>query len=487
MLKLNRLLVNNVVLQAEKECVISGTTEPDQTVSIGLGQFSIEEKSDEQGKFLCKLPPQAYGTEETLSVRTSTENQTIAIYYGDVFLFAGQSNMDYRMANEAHFEDEQRAQVPQSIFFTNVPKIEYEDSNKRIPETDEWRPWQQLTKETIGEMSAVAYYAVKTHQERHPGRIIGVVLCSMGGTSASCWISENKLEQHSALKEAILVPYKAAVAGKDDQELLSELLCFWKAAEAHAATKEKWMQKYPEKSIREIKKEVGHSPWPPPANPYLFNRPGGLYQKMFRKIVPFTFSSIIWYQGEEDAAQGDLYHELLQLLIQQWREDLGESVPFYIVQLPIYEDRQEKNWPSIRQAQEQVTKTMRNGYLITSLDCGEVDDIHPIEKSVLGVRIGQLLNKIYYEECPSANVRSWSKKEIVIEIKQARELRLTDVKVIECDQSIEAITLEKNQLIVRPKHPLTSIRYGWSNAFEVALFNEVGYPVSPFYFEKGEL
>ncbi|MDN6215460.1 MAG: hypothetical protein L0J46_00265, partial [Enterococcus sp.] len=112
---------------------------------------------------------------------------------------------------------------------------------------------------------------------------------------------------------------------------------------------------------------------------------------------------------------------------------------------------------------------------------------HPIEKSVLGVRIGQLLNKIYYEECPSANVRSWSKKEIVIEIKQARELRLTDVKVIECDQSIEAITLEKNQLIVRPKQPLTSIRYGWSNAFEVALFNEVGYPVSPFYFEKGEL
>lgn len=480
MLKLNLLLADNVILQADKSCKISGTTEPFREIFIQLGAFSTLVKSDSEGQFYCELPPQDYNITEKLTIRSGDDQQTITVQYGDVFLFAGQSNMDYRMENETHFQEELAGLMDQSVFFTNVPKIEYEDENKRIPEIEEWKTWQKLTKDTLKDMSAIAYYAVKEHRRKYPERIVGVVTCSMGGTSASCWISEDYLAMSPAIKADILRPYKEAIRGREDQMLLMELLSFWKESEKYYG----FIQEHPEMTRRQLKEQVGYSPWPPPANPHLFTRPGGLYQVMFKRIVPFTFSSVIWYQGEEDTEHSYLYEELLRMLIKQWRGDLKEQVPFYIVQLPICKDRPGHDWTLVRHAQERVSQEIEDCYLVTGLDCGDRDDIHPTEKAVLGKRIGEIIDEIHYKQCPVASIRSWSENKVIIEINQAKEVQMLDVRSIQSDQKIEDHIIEGNCLILHSKARLNQIQYAWSNAPEVTLFNEAGYPVSPFSFVK---
>lgn len=353
-----------------------------------------------------------------------------------------------------------------------------------MPDTLEEQSWKKLTKSTLMQMSAIAYYTIKEHRKKYPDRIIGAVICSKGGTSASCWISEDDLAESPAINQAVIDPYRQAIDRKKALTFQMELMKFWESSETYYKKREKLIQKHPELTLRQIKEQIGFSPWPPPANPYLFTRPSGLYHTMFKKIVPFTFSAVVWYQGEEDAGIAPIYHELLHLLIKQWREELGDQVPFYIVQLPVCEDRPGHDWATVREAQRQVSAEIERGYLVTSLDCGEVDDIHPTDKSILGRRIGEVLDRIYYTSCPAAKVRSWKENRVVIEVDHTRELRLLARDSITSEQAIEAITIEENRVIIQSKEKLKKVEYGWSNAPSVTLFNEVGYPVSPFSFKK---
>lgn len=485
MLKLNPLITDNVVLQAEKEILISGHAQPNVVVIIEIENNKTVGKTDTEGAFLIKLPPQKYGLISKLKVTAATDTLEVAVQYGDVFLFSGQSNIEFLMTNELHFSDEkQKLGLEQcGIYFKNVPQIEYEDLQERIPNLD-WQPWQQVTENNLEQLSAIAYYAAAEYQRNYPNRIIGVVCCCKGGTSASAWISERYLSQSQRISEEILLPYKKKIAGRKRADFDSEFKEYSFRASAYYSKREKWVLEHPELSLGKIKEIIGGSPWPPPANPYLFTRPCGLYQTMFKKIAPFTFQSVIWYQGEEDTAAGHLYEELLPLLIKQWRCDLQEEIPFYIVQLPTCQDKPNHDWPAVRAAQQKATEEFSKVFLVTSLDCGLVDNIHPPEKSVLGKRIGEILTQQYYSTAPIAKLISWEKEEVIIEISQAAQLSLISVGTIVVDQSTTKVTLSDNKIIIEASEPLSEVTYAWCNAPQELLFNEVGYPVSPFKFER---
>ncbi|MBO1308667.1 hypothetical protein JZO70_21010 [Enterococcus sp. 669A] len=478
MLTLNPLLTDNVVLQAEKDHLINGVTDPHLQVTLTISELSLSQISDSKGAFVFTVPPQPYGLIAGMRIETKNEIQELTVQYGDVFLFAGQSNMEYTMALEAHYSEE-LAQIKQdNIFFHVVPMPEFQLELEK----ESLGSWEQLGSENLGTLSAVAYYAIKEHRKNYPDRIIGIVVCSKGGTSASCWVSKADLSEDSVLNEQILAPFVEATKGKEKQYFDTEFATYLATYQAYTEKRTAWVEDHPELTLGQIKEQIGHSPWPPPANPYLFNRPGGLYQKMFKRIAPFTFSSVIWYQGEEDTVIGSLYDHLLKRLILRWRKDLMEQVPFYLVQLPIFKDKPQHDWPSVRQAQAQAAQTYQDSFLITTLDCGEVEDIHPTEKAVLGQRVGEILDNVYYDNAPVARVASWSDTKIVITVDQAASLKLLEESAIKSGGTIEKISIEGNQLIIEGTGH--TISYAWENAPVVALFNEVGYPVAPFNFEK---
>lgn len=480
MLKLNSLLTDNVVLQAEKVHLINGKTEPHCQVSLTIDDLRINETSDSKGAFVFNVPPQAYGLVTKMWITAEKETKEITVQYGDVFLFAGQSNMEYPMSQEAHFLEEQSLMEELPIYFHNVPMPDYE---LKLDEQSK-AEWEQLTSETLGTLSAVAYYAMKEHHKNYPERIIGIIVCSKGGTSASCWMSEEDLSEDVMLKEEILIPFLEATEGKDKEDFDAEFASYLADYQQHVEKRAAWAKEHPELTMGQIKEQIGHSPWPPPANPYLFNRPGGLYQKMFKRITPFTFSAVIWYQGEEDTAVGSLYENLLDRIILRWRKDLMQQVSFYLVQLPVCADKAQHDWASVRAVQAKMLQKHKATFLVTSLDCGEVDDIHPQEKSVLGQRVGEILANVYYPSAPVAKLVDWTDTKLVIAVDQASSLQLSDERAIKLDAPIEEISLEGNQLMIETTENSQAISYAWENAPSVELFNEAGYPVAPFKFEK---
>ncbi|MGG5372339.1 sialate O-acetylesterase [Enterococcus sp. AZ196] len=487
MIKLNPLLTDNAVVQAEKDFFLTGQVSNKEEVQVSFGELDVKTTSDESGYFSLILPPQKYGTIGDITVKTELAEKKVQVQFGDVFLFGGQSNIEFQMADEAHFqaEKERVAQTSIDLFFINVPQVEYEDNIETIPSTVSWEEWKPINSETLAEVSAIAYYSMRRYKKKYPNRIVGIVNCSKGGTSASSWMSLDFLKKSKNLNQNILVPYQQAITGKTREEFDVKWNTYQAIAESYYSLRNQWIEEHPNLSLIDIKKKIGHSPWPPPITPYSFLRPAGLYYTMFKKIVPYTFLGVIWYQGEEDTQHGYLYEELLSMLMKQWRADLQAEVPFYIVQLPLCVDKPNHDWPAVRQAQAKISENMKATFLVTSLDCGLPDNIHPPEKNVLGERIGEIIQQRYYSSSPTANVIAKEKDKIVIEIKNAESLKVTCEECIHTNTDNFTVSIKKNmiEISVENNQELTTVEYAWSNAPIPALFNEVGYPVSPFKIE----
>ncbi len=493
MLALNPLITTGVVFQAEAPVWISGVSPNNHAVSLTLGDETYQTQADETGKFLFELPPHAYGTRTDLKV--STENgESISISevkFGEIFLLAGQSNIEFKMSQEEHFEtvkasdDYKRYDISYSV----VPQIDYVDENGVVlPDYAKWQGWLPLNQATLADLSAVGYYAAIEWAEHHPDVPVGLVACNKGGTSVTAWIDEESLQAAPLAQEKVVAPYQAALVGKTESEFERITAEYQETAETYYTLRAKWVAEHPELTLREIKDVIGGSPWPPPPTPQIFTRPSGLYHTMFDKITPYTFKAVLWYQGEEDSLYPDMYAETLPILLKTWRRDLqSPDLPFYIVQLPIFDETPPKNWAGIRQAQLKTALTDTDSHIIVSADTGDTNDIHPVDKTVIGKRIGEIIEQKHYDNSPYATLVDHGTEQVILAVQHAKTLELQNSPlVIELDDQTTTAEIKGTQLIIKIKPDSQVIRYGWQNAPQLSLFNEVGYPVSPFEFVLSE-
>ena len=88
------------------------------------------------------------------------------------------------------------------------------------------------------------------------------------------------------------------------------------------------------------------------------------------------------------------YRELLGMMIGEWRALWSENLPFLIVQLPQWingktaaDGNDPMRWPVLREAQWDAAQSIDNVYAICTIDCGEYDNIHPLDKRTPGERL----------------------------------------------------------------------------------------------------
>ena len=112
---------------------------------------------------------------------------------------------------------------------------------------------------------------------------------------------------------------------------------------------------------------------------------------MLERIMPYSLAGFLWYQGEEDEQYSGSYRELLGMMIGEWRALWSENLPFLIVQLPQWIDGKTAadgddpmRWPVLREAQWDAAQSIDNVYAICTIDCGEYDNIHPLDKRTPG-------------------------------------------------------------------------------------------------------
>ena len=130
------------------------------------------------------------------------------VLIGEVWLAGGQSNMELELRNSENAEEALESCADPLLRFYNVPKTGVINRN-----AEHAASWQESSPENSGVMSAVAYYfARKLRDELDSDLPIGIIDCYIGGTSISCWMSEDALNYSESGRAYLCLLYTSADA-----------------------------------------------------------------------------------------------------------------------------------------------------------------------------------------------------------------------------------------------------------------------------------
>ena len=500
-LKAAAVFSDNMVLQRDKNINIWGSGNDGDQVTVTIdGYFAsascTASTTVKKNKWTAVLPSMAAGGPYDLKV---TDGKCSIIFknvmIGEVWLAGGQSNMELELRNSKNGKNIVANIKPCNVRFYYTQKISYIDES--FYEKENSSSWQECSPETAGIWSAVGYYFAKKVAEEL-NVTVGVIGCNWGGTSASAWISRENLELDKDTNTYV-EEYNKANVGRTFEEYLEELNEYniW-----YADWQKKVDRCYAEKPgmpWSEVLKIAGESHYPEPLGPRSPYRAGGLYETMLQRVTPYTIRGFIYYQGENDDHKPKIYRKLFTKLIDQWRTDWeDDELPFIFVQLPMFigkgeEDR--KNWPIIREAQMRVHKTIKNTGIAVILDCGEFDNVHPLDKETVGIRLalqafyhvygkkieayGPVYKDMKYLKNGIELTFDHAEKGIVVKGDCAAGFEIAGedkifvpAKIVICGNKI-VVSSDK---ISEPKY----VRYAWTNYGPVTIFNTAGLPMAPF-------
>jgi sialate O-acetylesterase len=239
-----------------------------------------------------------------------------------------------------------------------------------------------------------------------------------------------------------------------------------------------------------------------PASTTFEYKPEGLFNAMIAPLTNYTIKGVIWYQGEASTGKASEYQNLFSALIKNWRQQWKQGdFPFLYVQLANYmevkEEPSESQWAELRDAQLK-TLTVPNTAMVVTIDIGEWNDLHPLDKEDVGKRLALAAKNIAYGEKntiysgPVYQSMRIEGNKIIISFTQVGSGLIakgnTDLKYFSVARADKKFVwakakIENNKVIVWSNaitHPV-AVRYAWADNPEGAnLYNKEGLPASPF-------
>ena len=225
------------------------------------------------------------------------------------------------------------------------------------------------------------------------------------------------------------------------------------------------------------------------------------FNGMIAPIQGFPMAGVIWYQGESNAGRAKEYEISFPLMIQDWRAKWKDEFPFIFAQLSSYGPFNDSNtgspWAELREAQLKTLTLPKTGMAVIT-DVGDPNDIHPLNKKDVGIRMALSAEKLAYNK---DIVYSGPIFENMVQIKNKAVLTFKHIGsgLIAKDKygylkgfevaSSDGVFYFAKAVIVADKvevyHPNglnpVMIRYGWSDSpVEANLYNKDGLPASPF-------
>ncbi|MCH5352609.1 MAG: hypothetical protein J1E06_03995 [Acutalibacter sp.] len=348
-----------------------------------------------EGRFEALLPALKFSGSETLTV---TGDETLVFHdvaVGEVWLAAGQSNMEFQMYFDRDFDGEPLG--VQDIRYFGVPEIGCEEALERFDYSD-WGFWRKNdSRENLKYFTAVGYYFARIIAGQ-TGHVVGVINCSWGGTASLPWIDPAYIRDTPGV--LWIEEYEKAIAGASEDELRDEYLGNLMSARGKQFDDPGSCGLLFGMSHQKQMEMMSHMPpMPAGSHPPYQGAPGRLFESMVNRVAPYTVQGVLWYQGESDSMHPELYGFMLTGLIRCWRGLWREELPFYLVQLPSFGQwlmADGHAYPEIRQQQEQVADVMEKTFLVSTMDCGMLWDIHPKRKKPVGERLALMALKETY-------------------------------------------------------------------------------------------
>jgi sialate O-acetylesterase len=427
-----------MVLQRQSEVPIWGCGIPTRMIQV-VGSWAptdtVATVVESTGRWKLSLKTGKAGGPYTLTVICEKSICLQNVLLGEVWLCSGQSNMEWKAIYGLVNQKEEIANANDD----NIRFLHFPMRSAEYPQSDCDVNWAVCTSSTMQNTSAVAYFfARKLRKELNVP--VGLIVSAWGGTGAECWVPEDRIMTNSRLKDNM---------------------------------------------IKEI------NPWWP-------NKPGALYNQMIHPIVPFRIAGTLWYQGEANCNYPQTYGLLMKTLIESWRKDFGKNMPFYFVQIAPFRYNSKENGPALlREQQEFVSKLVpRTGMVVVSDLVTDINNIHPINKQDVGLRLARMvLTEIYGNEqsdykSPTYKSAEIKGNKILISFYDAENGLVCKGKKVEGLQvegadgrwiSADGV-LKGNTLVVSSRtvsHP-QAVRYCFDDDSQGNLFTPGGLSVAPF-------
>ena len=249
--------------------------------------------------------------------------------------------------------------------------------------------------------------------------------------------------------------------------------------------------------------KLGYQSKPMPGGGTTFQyQPAGLFNAMISPLFDFSVKGVLWYQGESNTGKPKEYLSLMTDLIADWRRNWNQkSLPFLSVQLTNFMESKnqpsESNWALLREAQLKALSIPETGLAVT-IDIGEWNDIHPLNKEDVGKRLALAAQKQAYGEKeivssgPIYKSMKIKKDKIILSfsdvgsgLKIARGENLKHFAIAGNDKKFvwaKAIIKGKKIEVYHDaiQNP-TAVRYAWAdNPNGANLYNKENLPASPF-------
>ena len=468
-LKLAAIFTDNMVLQRNQPIQIHGTANGGDTIEVTFKQQKKNVIVDKYGKWKISFPALTKGGPYEMTVQSKATKIVLKnILVGDVWFCSGQSNMAFQLQNSENGSAEaKKIGANSTIRLFNAKAIQDTDETAwdaaTLAKTNQLQffsgSWSVCDSISAKEFSAIAYYFGKNiaHEENVP---VGLIQVAVGGSPIESWIDRYTLEH-------------------DDKVV--DILTNWRKSDFVMP----WVRERANVNLKNATNAKQRHPYDPCYN----------FEAGVEAFTKFPIKGVIWYQGESNAHNVELYEHLMPTLVESWRKAWGTAFPFYYVQLSSI-DR--PTWPAFRDVQNRLQNKIPNSGMAISMDYGDALNVHPIKKKEVADRLALLALRYTYGKAVTANGPSALKAfqngdNILVSFAFAKQLTTADKKELigfelVNDKGIhiqDKAAIVKNQVLITiPKgEKIKTVLYAWKPFTKANLVNEAGLPCSTFKLE----
>ncbi len=371
--RLYNVYADNMLFQRDTDAVLAGEATDGSRINAelidGNGTCAASgETTAKNGCFTVSFRAPAGGY-DTYTVKVSCNDEEFAslkgIVFGELWLSAGQSNMEYPLlyTPEGKEMKETGKTGPKNVHVLYLPgATNFEEKPTRyLPQKDAIRcSWFTADDPQVYNMSAPAFFFAEKLREKLD-MPVGIMSVAFGGSCIAPWLSREAIDGNETVK----------------------------------------------KHLTDYGEYYNEQRWSSPNRSYHIDMTN-IYNTNIAPLINFRPQGVIWYQGCSEITTGKTtkyYHDCFNLLQDSYTRDFaytGGRLPFIFSQLACYDSGQGPlKVPAFNDvftelaAEDPSSRAMTPIYDI-SLEFNELGAIHPMWKKPVGERMFMLAESLVY-------------------------------------------------------------------------------------------
>ena len=466
-LQLSPMYSDNMVIQRGKPVVIKGVADSGEKVKVVFAGKRKAVTAGKDGRWVAEFDAMPAGGPYKMEISGKSRSFKFSnVWVGEVWLCAGQSNMEFKLAAcKTAKEDLAAAASQDKIHLFNMkenwltgdvewPKEALDSVNRLQYFTT--GVWEKSSAETAGRFSAVGYHFGRALADSL-GCHVGLISCAVGGSTTESWVDRRVLRWE-----------------------FPEVLYNWN----HGDFGQEWARGRALKNIALADNKLQRHPY----------HPGYLFDAGIRKLDNYGLKGVLWYQGESNAHNMETHARLFELMVEGFRDYFGQELAIQAVQLSGIATR--GSWPWFRDSQRRLAESIDNVGLTVCSDLGHPTDVHPRDKKPVGERSAVcVLHDVYgrtdiIPAGPEYKGFTVDGQRLRLEfgnadgISASKGFEVAGADGIYCLAMVEI--KDGNVFVWSEKVPAPcAVRYAWQPYPEDAdLTNKAGYPASTFKDER---